>query len=103
MAANVSLPQYPPTMCVGCNAMDTPELYVIVDVDERPDLVQRIKDDVLHTAICPHCGVVMVFGMPLLVYRRHQRVPVIYSPVPIADTAQRDQHARMLIDSLERL
>ncbi len=69
MARNVSLPQYPDTTCVRCRSLYTPELYVIVDVRERPDLVQRIKDGVIHCAICPHCGVVMDFGMPLLVYR----------------------------------
>ncbi|MGC4817151.1 CpXC domain-containing protein [Micromonospora sp. DT63] len=102
MARNVSLPQYPPTRCVGCGAPYAPELHVVVDATERPDLVQRIKDDILHCAICPHCGVIMSFGMPLLVYRPGEPVPVLYSPVPIANPQQRDMHAEMLLAALSR-
>jgi hypothetical protein len=99
---NVSLPQYPPTRCISCSASYAPELYVIVDANERPDLVQGIKDDIIHCVICPHCGVVMTFGMPLLVYRSGEPVPVLYSPVPIATPQQRDEHAEMLISALSR-
>ena len=102
MAQNVSLPQYPDATCMGCRSPYTPELYVMVDTEERPDLVQRIKDGTIHSAICPHCGVVMDFGMPLLVYRPGAVVPVMYSPVAIASPGQRHQHASMLLDALRR-
>lgn len=102
MARNVSLPQYPDTTCVRCRSTYAPELYVIVDAGERPDLVQRIKDGIIHCAICPHCGVVMNFGMPLLVYRPGAAVPVMYSPVSIATPEQRREHALMLLDTLSR-
>jgi len=100
VSTGVSFPQYPPTQCVNCGAAYTPELYVIVDSSERPDLVERIKDDIVHCAICPQCGVVMAFGMPLLVYRPGAPVPVMYSPVTVADPAQREEHARMLLSVL---
>lgn len=102
MAGNVSLPQYLETACVRCHSTYRPELYVIVDAEERPDLVQRIKDGVIHCAICPHCGVVMSFGLPLLVYRRGAAVPVMYSPVAIATPEQREEHALMLLQLLSR-
>jgi CpXC protein len=102
MAGNVSLPQYPDTACVRCRSMYKPELYVIVDAEERPDLVQRIKDDIIHCAFCPHCGVVMNFGLPLLVYRRGASVPVIYSPVAVATPQQREDHAMMLLRLLSQ-
>jgi hypothetical protein len=102
MARNVSLPQYPDTTCVRCHSAYQPELYVIVDTHERPDLVQRIKDDVIHCAICPHCGVVMSFGLPLLVYRRGAAVPVMYSPAAMATPQQREQHAVMLLQLFSR-
>jgi hypothetical protein len=85
---------------VNCGTDYTPELYVIVDSSERPDLIQRIKDDIIHTAICPQCGVVMAFGMPLLVYRPDASVPVMYSPVTGANPAQREEHAMMLLSAL---
>ncbi|HZD69918.1 MAG TPA: CpXC domain-containing protein [Actinomycetes bacterium] len=100
MSTGVSFPQYPPTRCVNCGAAYTPELYVIVDSSERPDLIERIKDDILHCAICPQCGVVMAFGMPLLVYRPGESVPVMYSPAPGANPAQREEHAIMLLSAL---
>jgi hypothetical protein len=104
VSTGVSFPQYPPTRCVNCGSAFTPELYVIVDSRERPDLVQRIKEDIIHAAICPHCGVVMTFGMPLLVHRPGAPVPVIYSPVTGANPAQREEHAMMLLSALrERL
>ena len=102
MARNVSLPQYLDAVCVRCRSTYTPELYVIVDAEERPDLVQRIKDGIIHCAICPHCGVVMDFGLPLLVYRPGAMTPVMYSPVDIATPEQRDEHVLMLLNALRR-
>jgi hypothetical protein len=100
MATGVSFPRYLPTRCVKCGQSYTAELYLIVDTSERPDLIERIKANILHCAICPHCGVVMKFGMPLLVYRPGQPVPVIYSPAVEANAAQREEHAMMLLDTL---
>jgi hypothetical protein len=100
VSTGVSFPQYPPTRCVNCSAVYTPELYVIVDSSERPDLIERIKEDILHCAICPHCGVVMEFGMPLLIYRPGEPVPVIYSPAILADPAQSEEHVMGLLGVL---
>jgi hypothetical protein len=101
-SAGVSFSQYPPVSCVNCAEEFTPELYVIVDTGERPDLVQLIKDDIVHCAICPHCGVVMTFDMPLLVYRPQEPVPVIYSPATRADQVQQREQGAMLVDALRQ-
>jgi hypothetical protein len=93
---------YPPVSCVSCRGGFNPELYAIVDVAERPDLVERIKDDILHTAICPHCGTVVAFGLPVLVYRAGRPVPVIFSPAPGSDPSQAQGQGSMLIGQLER-
>jgi hypothetical protein len=99
---NVSLPVYPDTACVACRVTFAPELYVIVDTGERPDLVDRIKQSILHCAICPHCGTVMSFGLPLLVYRPGAAVPVIYSPAAGATPAQIREQGGQLLESLRR-
>ena len=97
MSPNVSLSQYPPVQCVRCGARFQAELYVIVDIAERPDLAQRIRDDIIHCWPCPQCATVMAFGMPLLVYRPGTSVPVMISPVPEATEAQQEEHADMLM------
>jgi hypothetical protein len=45
--------------CANCDTPFEAELYVIVDLKERPDLAQRIRDDILHCAQCPRCGTVL--------------------------------------------
>jgi hypothetical protein len=82
--------------CARCDEPFVPELYIVVDADERPDLVQRIEQGSLHTAVCPHCHVMMTFGMPLLVLRPRERVRVIYSPVPGVEEQLAEEHANML-------
>jgi tetratricopeptide (TPR) repeat protein len=82
--------------CAGCGESFNPELYVIVDTSERPDLVELIKKGTLHSAVCPHCNVILQFVMPLLVYRPGETVPVIYSPVPGASESQQEQYEDMI-------
>ncbi|AOR30024.1 hypothetical protein BFF78_02090 [Streptomyces fodineus] len=104
MPEAVSHAQYVEMPCPSCGEPIAPELYVVVDSDERPDLVRLIKQDILHCPVCPHCDVVLYLGMPLLVHRPGQRVPVIYSPVPRADPELRRRHGEMLVQILrERL
>jgi hypothetical protein len=98
--AEISLPQYPPVKCVSCQKTFKPEMYVIVDVSARPDLVQRIREGILHCAICPHCAAVLTLGMPLLVYRPGEAVPLMYSPVAGATKSQKHEHGRMLLEEL---
>ena len=42
--------------CPRCGTPFATETWVIVDGDERPDLVARILDGTLHDVTCPHCG-----------------------------------------------
>ncbi|MEV5878377.1 CHAT domain-containing protein [Streptomyces sp. NPDC052101] len=104
MVEAVSHAQYVEIDCAQCGESFSPELYVLVDADERPDLVRLIRQDILHCPVCPHCHVVMAVGLPLLVHRPGQRVPVIYSPVPQAGPQVRQLHGEMLVQLLcERL
>jgi CHAT domain-containing protein len=89
--------------CVACGKEFSPEPYVIVNASERPDLVDLIKRNILHNAVCPYCNVIMTFAMPLLVYRPDATVLVIHSPVPGATESQREQHEDMLFSKFREL
>lgn len=102
VAENVSFSQYVHVECPRCKKPFTPEIYVLVDTAERPDLVQLIKDMILHCPVCPFCNLVLDVGMPLLVYRPDQRVPVIFAPVKGSSTEQRDEQAQMLFSTLHQ-
>jgi len=99
---SVSLPQYPSVTCVNCVGTFAPELYVIVDVTERPDLLKAIRDDILHCVLCPHCSTVIAVGLPLMVYRPQESVRILYSPWPDATPAQQHEHLDALFAHLRR-
>lgn len=99
---SVSLPQYPSITCVNCAGTFAPELYVIVDSQERPDLVDLVKKDIIHVAICPHCSTAIAIGLPLMIYRPQESVRIMYSPWLDATPAQQDEHLGSLFEHLHR-
>jgi CpXC protein len=99
---SVSLPQYPSVTCVNCAGTFAPELYVIVDSQERPDLVDLVKKDIIHVASCPHCSTAIALGLPLMIYRSQESVRVMYSPCPGATPAQQHEHLGSLFEHLRR-
>jgi len=42
--------------CPECSENFTAEVYLIVDIDERQDLLERIRAGTLHDIHCPKCG-----------------------------------------------
>jgi hypothetical protein len=58
--------------CQGCNAEQTLEIWLVVDADERPDLIRRICDGGMREFPCPRCGAVTVSPEPLMIYRPAQ-------------------------------
>jgi predicted RNA-binding Zn-ribbon protein involved in translation (DUF1610 family) len=42
--------------CPQCGRAFSAEVWLIVDADERPDLLARIRAGTLHDLTCPHCG-----------------------------------------------
>ena len=51
-----SLAQSGQAPCPNCGRPVSLDIWLIVDMAERPDLADRIRDDRLHTVPCPHCG-----------------------------------------------
>jgi hypothetical protein len=52
--------------CPACGEAWEPEVWQIVDGEERPDLVARIHEGTLHNVTCPACGEVSTTDAPLL-------------------------------------
>ena len=52
--------------CFQCTQTFAVELWLIVDAAERPDLVEAIHSDALHTVRCPHCGTEHPLSAPVL-------------------------------------
>src|SRR5919199_1302894 len=67
--------------CPRCGAPFTAETWLIVDGQERPDLVARILDGMLHDVRCPQCGQTGQAPAPLLYHDgRAQRVLLAVPP-----------------------
>jgi tetratricopeptide (TPR) repeat protein len=64
--------------CDECKAKYTFEVWFIVDVNERPDLLAACRDGTIDTASCPNGHVVYV-GSPLLIHDPARKL-VIVSP-----------------------
>ena len=54
--------------CPRCSQSLPIETWLIVDVDERPDLVARARAGILHDVTCPTCGPLGRVDAPLLLY-----------------------------------
>ncbi len=57
-----------PVVCDHCGQACEHEIWLIVDLAERPDLAERIRAGSLHRVRCPHCGGVQAVDAPLLVH-----------------------------------
>jgi hypothetical protein len=84
--------------CPACGASFRREVWLIVDRDERPDLIELILDGTLHRARCPACGAEGDINHPLLLHdgRREQ----IVAALPL--TVQSEHAARELVGDLLR-
>ncbi len=93
------------TTCPHCGHEFFTEIYLIVDVAERPDLLARLRDGSLHAITCPHCGEPLgQVDAPLLVYRPGQTPPLTFSPARQTGQEQDQEHAAGLVGLLrERL
>ena len=90
----------PLLVCEGCGESYRADIWLVVDVDERPDLVERICEGMIQTGVCPTCGERQVVDMGLLVFRPHAEPVFLFSPAE-ATTPEEDQdQARGLLNLL---
>ncbi|MDN5273902.1 CHAT domain-containing protein [Chloroflexus sp. MS-CIW-1] len=88
--------------CPACGTSHTADIWLIVAPDERPDLVEQIRNGTLHTATCPQCGQTRTLDAPLLIFRPTAEPPILFSPAQQTTSEQDQQHAAALIDILRQ-
>jgi len=74
--------------CPECGELFSPEIWLIIDKAEQPDLLVRVRDGTIHTITCPN-GHVGEADAPLLLYSPGKESPLIFSPQRLT-TAEQD-------------
>lgn len=88
-AQSVALP------CGNCGQSFMAEVWLIVDAAERPDLVDRIRAETIHTLRCAHCGTDQLIDAPLLFHDGHAQT-LIFATQADASDEQNQGLARQL-------
>ncbi len=97
----ISQAQMTPITCTQCGATFTAPVWLVVDINERPDLLEHLLLGTLHEFLCPGCHQIATrLDAPLLLYRQEVKMPVIYSP---AETATPEQSSQQRADLFMRL
>lgn len=88
-----SFAETPTLTCPQCGVAFTPEVWLIVDAAERPELVERVIDGTIHEVVCPNEHH-LELDAPLLLYRpgEYDYPKLIFSPANKTDREQ-DQNA----------
>jgi tetratricopeptide (TPR) repeat protein len=88
--------------CPSCTREFTFDVWIIVDVVERPELGFRIERGRLHHVSCPYCQTEMgIQDVPLLIYRPHSPVRIIYSKPKFATDEQSQSFFNELMSQLQ--
>ena len=86
--------------CPGCGQPFSCRVYVLIDAVERPDLLRRVRDDSIHSAVCPSCRGSVTVPAPILIYRPGARTPLVFSPAEDASPEDIPRQSRELLDIL---
>jgi len=84
-----SLAQRDQAPCPACGQGVDLEIWLIVDLAERPDLAERVREGRIHVVPCPHCGQEGGVDAPLLVHDP-ERKRVWFAP-PQGTSQEQDQ------------
>ncbi|NOZ49058.1 MAG: hypothetical protein GXP37_03290 [Chloroflexi bacterium] len=86
--------------CPQCRRAFQVDVWLIVDADERADLLQRIGSGTLHDQACPHCDHKGQVDAPLLVYRPQAAPRLIFSPAQNTTAEQDREQGDALLGTL---
>ncbi len=86
--------------CPQCDQDFIADAYIVVDIDERPDLLEKILNETLHDIHCTHCTYHNLVDAPLLIYRPDQDPTLLFSPTP---GTNRDDYQQQIGYPIERL
>jgi hypothetical protein len=65
--------------CPHCGQPFNADIWLIVDTQERPDLLARLQAGDIHESLCPHCGQnAGQADAPLLIYRPDSDPPILF-------------------------
>src|SRR5260370_27290073 len=68
--------------CSACSHQGTVDTWLVVDVTERPDLVESISDGSIRRFTCEACGARQAATTSLLLGRPGQRPEPLWAPDP---------------------
>ena len=88
--------------CPACGASHTADIWLIVAPDERPDLLEQIRNGALHTVTCPQCDQTHTPDAPLLIFRPTAEPPILFAPAQQTTSEQDQQQAAELITILRQ-
>lgn len=86
--------------CRQCGEPFTADVWVIVDTDERPDLLLLLRAGTLHDLRCPACGHTATLNAPLLVCRPGAEPPLLFSPARGDERERDEEQAAALVGML---
>jgi len=86
--------------CPACHTPLSVKAWLLIDLQERPDLLKRIGSDTLNTLICPNCNNKTGLDLPLLLYRADGDPPLLFSP---SRQIPRERESRQLAQLLSQL
>ncbi len=98
--APISLSQTLTINCKKCGGRFEGQRWLIVDTVERPDLLVDVREGTLNAISCPHCGDGGRVDGPLLVYREHADLPVVFSPAEWTSGEEDRAQAISLVNQL---
>jgi CHAT domain-containing protein/tetratricopeptide (TPR) repeat protein len=75
------------------------EVWLIVDLAERPDLAQRVRDGTIHGVPCPHCGNQVGVDVPLLLHDPARKRVLFVRPQETSQE-QGQQLTQQMLDQL---
>ena len=87
-------------VCKNCGNAFKTETWFIIDVTERPDLFNLVKQEKLNLVICPKCGHRGLMDSPLLLFRPNDEPVLTF--VPLHNTTPEYIH-QMVEASVDRL
>jgi hypothetical protein len=85
--------------CTHCQQQFSTEVWLIIDITERPDLVTQIEDETIHILRCPHCGTEHPLDAPLLLHDGPNKL-LIFASQEQSTPDQDQQVARRLGENL---
>lgn len=83
--------------CRVCGEVFESDIWIIVDILERPDLHDKLRASTLHQLTCPACGHADIVNAPLLVFRPEAEPVLLFAPAQGGTQAQDEEQAQALV------